>query len=179
MRAGPNRLAADMSTTDGEFQLASQSPDGSVRVRLALGEPAQVELYGPITRTHTENALAEQTRAALSAAIRAFQKVRRSHLGIAEDPGPETERTRMRADFESRVEAVAFTAVSPEGEVKIGWGGRDRVQVGIRPGALLRRERRDLAAEIAAAVNEALARFSAEVRDAHAAVYVPKYWRQM
>ncbi|GLZ77814.1 hypothetical protein Afil01_26210 [Actinorhabdospora filicis] len=171
-----------MSTSDGDgFTVASQSPDGSVRVRLALGGPAEVELHGPITRTHTETALAEQTRAALSAAVRAFHKTRRARLGISEEPGtgPETPRTRMKAEFESRVEALAFTVASPGGEVKVGWGGPDRVQVGIRPGALLRRARPELAGEIAGAVNAALARFSEEVVRAHAAVYIPKYWREM
>lgn len=172
-------MPPDRTRTDDGFTVAAQSPDGSVRVRLALDHPAEVELHGPITRTHTETALAEQARAALSAAVRAFQKTRRARLGITDEPGPETPRTRMRAEFESRVNAVAFTVASPGGEVKVGWGGCDRVQVGIKPGALLRRPRPELAEELTEAVNGALARFSEEVVRAHAAVYIPKYWREM
>lgn len=168
-----------MSTNDDAqgLKVSALSPDGSVRVRLSMDHPAEAELLGPVTRTHTETALAEQARLALAASVRAFRKARRGALGIEEPAGePETPRVRMRREFAALVEEIAFTEVSPGGQVKVGWGGAGRVAVGIRPGALGRCGRDELAGELAAGVNAALGRFAAELERAHAAVYMPKYW---
>lgn len=156
-------------------KVRATSPDGSVRITLVVGAEPIVDVTRALGHGRDEITLATQTRAALQAAVRAFQSLGRMHLGVVEDTDgdPPTPRAALRRRFREGVEQVTCAAESPLREVRIRWRGEDRLTVEVLPGAFARRTSAELAADVQACVSTILARFGGELSKVHTAVYAP------
>jgi len=156
-------------------KVRATSPDGSVRITLVDGSEPVVDIARALGHARDETHLAAQTQAALEAAVRAFHRVGRMHLGIVDDPSgaPETPRAALRRRFRTGAEQVSCAAESPLREVRIRWRGAEHVRVEVLPGSFTRRTPEDLAEDVQACVTSALALLGEALSQVHAEVYAP------
>ncbi|MEV0644991.1 YbaB/EbfC family nucleoid-associated protein [Phytomonospora sp. NPDC050363] len=168
-----------MQTSDrlDRLTVTASSPGGSVRVVLGAADGPDVRVRSNPALPRAEPDLAAEIAATLNSALAARRRANLMAIDSPGEPPPPTPALERRARFERLIDAVAFTTVSAEGDVKIGWSGAEGISVGIRPGTLRVLNGRELSRQVTRTAARALASFAERVGAAHRKVYGAPFQR--
>lgn len=164
-------------------ELTAESPDGSVRARVAGSQPLAVKLSPNAWQRHSENSLSEQVESVVQDVLVAYQETVTEWQFGGRDPvllaraGDEFARRQLA--FQRAVVEIVGTGSSTAKYVDVEWRGMADVRIRISIGAITRLSRSQLTGEIqsgiAAAGHDRSGQILAASERIHGLAPLPQY----
>lgn len=138
------------------LEFTAESPDGTVRARMAGTNPIAVKLSPTAWQRHSDSSLSTQVEAAVQDVLVAYQETVDERRYNGRDPVRLAQAgddfARRQLEFQRAVTEIVAAGTSTAGYVEVEWRGMADVRIRIEGGTVRRLSRTQLTGEIQSAI---------------------------